>query len=216
MAERKRDPLCASPKGVAKYPHLNVPQTTVGDKPCDPTYSLGLLLDPNEASTKAFKAKIEKDHADGFAAAKKADPKKKYTDMGLSNVFKDDTNKDGEPTGKLEVRFKCKAEGKRKDGSIWKFKPALFRSTGAVIPSDVTVFGGSVMQVSYAIRHTAMPTGAFYTKLELKAVQVYVLVDSYQRDAGAYGFTTTDEDETNAFGEPAENGEAGAEADTDF
>lgn len=215
MAERKRDPLFTSPKGVAKFPHLNKPQTKIGEKACDPTYAVGLLLDPNDTTTIAFREKIELAHKEGFVAAKKANPKKKYQDMGLTNVFKEDTNQDGEPTGKIEVRFKCKAEGKRKDGSTWTFKPALFTGSGAIIPEGTSIYGGSVMKVSYSIRHTAMETGAFYTKLELKAVQVINLVSTYQKEAGAYGFTN-EEDDTNAFGEPAENGEAGAEDNTDF
>lgn len=212
MAEqKKKEEVFTSPKGVAKFPHLNKPQTKVGDKPCDPNYSVKLLLDPNDAATIALVEKIKATHAAGYAEAKKANPKKKYNDMGTSNMIEEDTNKDGEPTGLLAIKFKCKAEGKRRDGGVWTFKPALFDVRGAVLPSDALIYGGSVIKVAYSIRHAAMDTGAFYTSLNLKAVQGIVIKSSFERSASEYGFAS--EDTQDAFGEEVASG---AEASADF
>jgi hypothetical protein len=206
--EKKKEEVYTSPKGVAKFPHLTKPQTMIQGKAVKPTYTVTLLLDPNDAATIALVEKITAAHNAGYAEAKKANPKKKYNDMGIQNMVFDDTTKEGEPTGKLAVKFKTTAEGKRKDGSTWTFKPALFDSKGAGLPSDAAIYGGSVIKVAYSIRHTAMETGAFYTSLNMKAVQGITIVSSYQRDASAYGFGNED-----AFGEeaPVEEG-VGAEA----
>jgi hypothetical protein len=212
--QKKKEEVFTSPKGIAKYPHLTKPQTQIQGKAVKPTYAVTLLLDPNDEASVALVDKIKAAHAAGYAAAKKANPKKKYNDMGVVNMLSDDTDKDGEPTGKLAVKFKTAAGGTRKDGSTWTFKPALFDSKGQGLPADAPVYGGSVIKVAYSIRHTAMETGAFYTTLNLKAVQGITIVSSYQRDAGAYGFGN--EDNTDAFGEEANAEASGADQSPDF
>jgi hypothetical protein len=220
MAEKKKYPIYTSPKGVAKWCHLNTPQTMVGDKSVDPNYSVTILVDPNDATTIEFIGTIEKMHAEAFAAAKKADPKKKYQDMGIGNMIADDTTKDGEPTGKTALKFKHKAQGERKDKSVWTYKPALFDAAGKPLPAGVVVFGGSVLKVAYGIKHTPMSTGAFYTSLQLQAVQVLDLKSEYTKAASEYGFSSeegyTGEGEENAFGEQAADEATSAAASTDF
>jgi hypothetical protein len=224
MAEqKKKEEVFTSPKGVAKFPHLTKPQTMVGDKPCDPNYSVKLLLDPNDAATVALVEKIKETHAKGYAEVKAqaaADAKKNgkkakvYNDMGTQNMIEEDTNKEGEPTGLLAIKFKAKAEGKRRDGSVWAFKPALFDVRGAALPADAPIYGGSVIKVAFSIRHAAMDTGAFYTSLNLKAVQGLVIKSSYERNASDFGFAS--EETQDAFGEEATGEASGAEATADF
>jgi hypothetical protein len=220
--EKKKVERFASPKGVAKFPHLTKPQTRIGDKVVDPTYNITLLLEPEDAATVSFVEKITAAHAKGFAevkaaaaeAAKKSGKKPKvYMDMGVTNMIKDDTNKEGEPTGKLAIKFKAKAEGKRKDNSVWTFKPALLDARGQGLPSDAAIFGGSIVQVSYSIRHAAMETGAFYTSLQLEAVLGHVIKSEYTRSASEYGFVIDQEESQDAFGEQAPVEEVGATPD---
>lgn len=220
MAEQKKKKVYfTTPKGVAKFPHLTVPQFKVGNNTVDPNYNVTLLLDPNDAATIELQEKIVAAHAAGLAAAKKADPKKRYTDMGTDNMFKEDTTKDDEgnqiPNGKMAFKFKVKASGQRKDGTAWTFKPALLDGRGAGLPKDAAIFGGSVIQVSYTFKHTPMPTGSFYTSLTLEAVMAHVIKSEWTRSASEYGFSV--ESDQDALGEqvPAA-GDSGAEANPDF
>ncbi len=220
--EKKPRVTITSPIGVAKFPHLNTPQTRVGDNVVDPSYNVTVLVDPDSAEAIAFVVKINYLHAKGYAEAK-ATSKKPLTDMGVVNMIQPDTTgKEGVPTGKLALKFKTKASVKDKQGNVWSRKPALLDKYGKVLPVDAAVFGGSVVQASATVRHTAMPTGLFYTSLQLDAVMVHNLVSSYTKTAEEYGFQVAKqeaEESTGAFGEqlPAGvAGEAAADASSDF
>lgn len=225
--DKKKYQIYTSPKGVAKWANLNTPQTQIGRgvnaKPVDPNYSVTLLFDSNDPAYGAFQETIIKLHAAALQEAKDADKKKKFKDEGLGSIFGEDTNKDGEPTGKVYAKFKHKAQGTRKDKSVWTYKPALFDASGKPLATGVVVYGGSVLKVAYGIKHTPMPTGAFYTSLQLQAVQVLELKSEYVKEASSYGFTSeegyTGEGEENAFGEQSANvtdGGADASQSSDF
>jgi hypothetical protein len=201
--KRPKEVILTSPKGIAKWAKLNKPDTKF--KP-EGEYSITLLLDPEDAATIEFVEGLKKAHEVGYGAAKKAEPKKKFQLMDIK--VKDDTDKDGAPTGKLAVSFNCKAAGKRKDGSVWSYRPAVLDAKGKPVPADVLVYGGSVVKVAYSIRHTAMPTGSFYTTFNLKAVQVIVLKSQSDRDAAFYGFKEEEGygDEAASEGESFEQG----------
>jgi hypothetical protein len=210
MAEqRKKEEVFTSPKGVLKFGSISKPSDRY--KP-EGEYQVRMLLDPNDAATIELVEKLTKDHAAGLAAAKKAEPKKKFNDMGTDNMFKPDTDKDGAETGKgLLFTFKAKASGVKKDKTPWQFKPAVFDSKGKPLAPDVLIYSGSVVKVAYSIRHTAMPTGAFYTSLSLKAVQVITLGQG-GRDASSYGFTDEDGFESDDDTTGVADGEQGAPA----
>lgn len=208
--KREKEIILTSPKGIAKWAKLNVPDTKF--KP-EGEYSITLLLDPDDAATIEFVESLKKAHEAGFSAAKKAEPKKRFK---LEDIkVQDDTDKEGTPTGKLAVSFKCKASGTRKkDGTKWAFRPAVLDAKGKPVPADVLIYGGSVIKVAYSIRHTAMPTGSFYTTFNLKAVQVIVLKSQSDRDAAFYGFQEEEGygNTTEEGGESFEEGAAGADA----
>lgn len=207
--EKKKKEFIASPKGVAKFPHLTTPQTKFNP---EGEYNVTLLFDPNDAAIIAYQQRIQGEHDAAFAAAKKADPKRKLTAMPIP--IGDETTKDGAPTGKLAVKFKAKASGVyKKDGKPWTFKPVLKDRYGKPLSSDVVIYGGSIMQVSATVRHTAMPTGLFYTSLHLEAVLVHELKSGYERSAAEFGFDV--EDETDAFGEQVPAGVAGEAGSTE-
>lgn len=158
-----------------------------------------LTLDPTLQSTIDLIARLTKAHDEAFIAAQKAEPKKTFIKMPMA--IKPDSKKVKGPTpeedvdvltGLVAIRFKAKASGiRKKDKSKWTFKPALFDSATPPkpLPADVLIFGGSVIKVSYVIKHTPMPTGSFYTSFSLKAVQVIDLKALGARDASEYGFT---------------------------
>jgi len=210
-AKRPKEIILTSPKGVAKWAKLNKPDTKF--KP-EGEYSITLLLDPEDAATIEFADSLKTAHEVGFLAAKKAEPKKKFKLEAIK--VKDDTDKEGAPTGKLAVSFNAKAAGTRKDGTKWAFRPAVLDAKGKPVPADVLIYGGSVIKVAYSIRHTAMPTGAFYTTFNLKAVQVIVLKSQSDRDAAYYGFQEEEGygSETVAEGESYSAGAGSDEAPT--
>lgn len=191
MAEVKqkvKEKIITSPKGVAKWAKLNKPDTKFNP---DGDYSIELLLDPQEPTTQPFIDMLEAAHEAGYQAAKKADPKKKYVKQNIKVVNDTTKNKEtGEETetGLIRVSFKTKASGNRKDGTRWNFRPALYDAKGNVLPSDILIYGGSVIKVAFSIRHTPMKTGAFYSSFNLKAVQVIDLKTAGSREASFYGF----------------------------
>ncbi len=206
MAEtvkRKPEDEFISPKGKAKWAKLNKPDTKFNPLG---TYSVELVLDPQDTETIKFVAQIEAAHEAGFQAAQKADPKKKFTKQAVK--IKPETNKDGEPTGMTIVSFACKASGvRKKDNSTWTYRPRLFdssRPNPKPLPNDLVIFGGSIIKVCYSIRHTPMPTGLFYSSLNLKAVKVLDLKSASSREASEYGF----EDEEGFEVESTENTES--------
>ena len=215
MAEKKEYVSYISPKGVVKWAHLTEPQTVIGDKPVDPNYNVTLLFDPNAADIITLSEQITKLHADALAAAKKAEPKKKLTDMGLENCFKDDTTKDGEPTGKVAFKFKHKAGGERRDKTVWSFKPFIYDAYGKPLAPGTVIYGGSIVEVNYGVKHTVMATGSFYTSLQLNAAVVSVLKSAMDRDASSFGFKLEKaeaEEGQDAFGEQLPDSGAGVDA----
>lgn len=206
MAEKKKVEILHSPKGVAKWVNVREPQRSIktkdGVKPVNPNYSVTLLLDPNDPETTSFVESLKKANDAGYAAAKSNAPKTKFQKMDMK--IEDEQDKEGNLTGKLAIRFKCKAEGVRKDGTAWTNRPGVLDSKGNHIPKDVLIYGGSVVKVAFDIRHTAMPTGAFYTSFNLQAIRVYVLKSQSDRDAAYYGFAGEEEGyEVDGAGEPA-------------
>jgi hypothetical protein len=201
MATKKKEYVnWTTPKGVAKYVHLNIPQTNfkaAGE------YGVHMIYNPEDAAFQTFKAFIDVEMAKGFAEAKSNNPDA----VNKTKLFVADTSKDSDgnkiPTGNVAVKFKMTASGKYKDGTVWTRKPSIVDSNGTHVPKGLVIFGGSVIKISYNIKHTLMPTGDFYTSLPLQGAQILTLVDSSVRSAKELGFGkeegyAVDED---AFGE---------------
>lgn len=212
MAEekKKREEVFISPKGVAKFIQVTSPSTKF--KP-EGEYQVRMLLDPTVPDNQAFVAKVKKAHADAVTAFKKDEPKKAKTMTVKPIPIKDDEDKDGAPTGNgLLATFKAKASGTYKDkrtnadGSpaTWSFKPEVSDAKGVHLKAGVLVYGGSVIKVAYSIKHTAMPTGEFYTSLSLKGVRVLKLSDAPTRSyfgAAEEGYTEDETDTSNGVGD---------------
>jgi hypothetical protein len=201
MATKKKEYInYTAPKGVAKYAHLTTPQTKYR---AEGDYSVQVVYDPDDAAFQTFQSFVTAENQKAFAAAKAEN----RDAVDKTKLFTMDTNKDSDgnkiPTGKTVVKFAHRASGIKKDKSTWTFKPSLFDAAGNPAPKGIVIFGGSVVKVSYGLKHTLMPTGDFYTSLQLQAVQILTLVDAMVRSAGQFGFGkeegyVADED---AFGE---------------
>lgn len=219
MAEKRpKAKNYVTPDGVAKYAHLNQPQTNFK---AQGVYGVHLILDPNEPTVAAWIEGLKAEEAKGFAAAQQENPKA----VNKTVLIKPDTSKDSDnndiPTGKVVVKFSHDASGTRKDKAEWTWKPDLFDANGTPLPKGVVVYGGSRIAVAYQMKNVLMPTGDYYLSLKLQGVQILSLVDSFTREASSLGFAKRDgyiADSQNAFGEeaPAEDGAAEEPGVADF
>ena len=188
-----KQPRYTTPKGTAKYPWLNKPDTKFNP---DGDYKVTLVVPVEEADT--IMQFLDEQMAASEAKAKKDNPGKKVKVADAPYSVDEDT-------GNVEINFKLKAKVTMQSGDSFEQQPALFDAKGKPL-SDVNVGGGSKIKVSYE----CVP---FYTaligagiSLRLRAVQVIDLVEfSGGAAAGAYGFGEEDgfeaEDNTSQFEE---------------
>ncbi len=166
--------IIKSPKGIARYPYLNTPDTKFNP---EGAYKVTLVLDNND-ETSSFIALITAAHEQSIAKAKQENPGKK---IKLANL---PINDEVEP-GKTHVSFKLNASVTPRNGAPFTQKVVLVDSAGK--PMDKSIFGGSVIKVAFE-------TAAFYTAtvgagltLRLKAVQV---IELSEKGAGVdFGFS---------------------------
>ena len=188
-----KQPRYTTPKGVAKYPWLNKPDTKFNP---DGDFKVTLVVPVEEADT--IMQFLDEQMAASEAKAKKDNPGKKVK-------VADAPYSVDEETGNVEINFKLKAKVTMQSGDTFEQQPALFDAKGKPL-ADVNVGGGSKIKVSYE----CVP---FYTaligagiSLRLRAVQVIDLVEfSGGAAAGAYGFEEEDgfeaEDNSSPFEE---------------
>lgn len=160
MADKEKQKPQASPKGIAKYPHLNKTEIIKGID--TEKYSITLLVDPDDPVVEEWLGKLEKDMKAGC-------PK------GTNLPFSDEIDKQTEkPTGMVQVKFKS------------AYKPQVFDSKCQKLPEGVNVGGGSLVRVSFIESwYTAFGGGM---NLYLQAVQVLDLKEYAGRDPEDLGF----------------------------
>jgi len=192
-----------TPKGTAKYPWLNTPDTKFNP---DGEYKVTLVVPVQEANT--IMQFLDEQLALSNAKATKENPGKKIKQA-------DAPYKVDEENGNVEITFKMKAKVELKSGDSFEQKPALFDAKGKPL-MDVNVGGGSKIKVSYE----CIP---FYTaligagiSLRLRAVQVIDLVEyTGGAAAGAYGFEAEEGFEA-GDSSPFSEAEDGNEESPDF
>lgn len=108
-------------------------------------------------------------------------------DQPYSIIYDEDTEED---TGKVEIKFKMKAGGVRKDKTKWTAKPNLFDGKGNPLARGIEIWGGSVAIINHDIMPYFIPgSGAYGVSRRLNAVQIITLVSAGgQRAASSYGF----------------------------
>jgi hypothetical protein len=210
MNEKKQIIKVNTPKGIAKYPWLNTPNTTFDS---NGVYKVSLLLQANSAEAESLinqidgwleesyqqaRTDVQKQYDAAIAAGKGAEAAKRKTE--LSQIKKAappyavelDKNS-GEETGQIEFKFKLKAQvTSRKTGKVIQMSPKLFDAAGQPL-KDTAIFGGSVIKVNFTPNYTYMPsTKEAYVSLRLNAVQVIELVSGLGATADSYGFEVED------------------------
>lgn len=177
-----------TPKGVAIFPWLNKPDTKFKD---EGQYKITLRLSAENAAI--LDAKLQPLFDKAVAAAQK-NPKNKGKKLKINDFSKPVIDDNGDATGETDYGFKMTASGiSKKNGEPWSMKPDLYDAHGERLASDVKVWGGSIVKVSFEVTEYDKPIGCGIS-LRLNAVQVIKLVSS-ERDAATHGFTDESDDD---------------------
>lgn len=165
--------ILKSPKGIARYPYLNTPDTKFNP---EGDYKVTLVLDNND-ETSALVATLNAIHEEAIAKAKQDNPGKKIKIATLP------INDEAEE-GKTYISFKLRANVTPRNGSPFSQKPALVDAGGS--PMTKSIFGGSVIKVAFEASSFYTATVGAGLTLRLKAVQVIEL--AAKGAGGDFGF----------------------------
>ena len=237
MADKKRPPLPKfnTPVGVARYPHLNQPDTRFDD---DGVYHVDLLLPADNAKVQELITYLEGIRDEHFKAekkqAKKDGKRKKFVKAPIALPDLDDA---GDETGNLILKTKLKAIA-RHNGEEWKKEPRLFDDSKPPQPvsKTVAIWSGSKLIVAGKVIVYAMTSKVLVEKdgkqtekkitsvgvsLKCEAVQIMELVTGTGATAEDYGLTGSGEGyQTEAsklgLGEGSADDEEGEEDEEDF
>jgi hypothetical protein len=164
--------LPVSPAGEAGYLHIAKPNTKFN---ADGEFSADLILEGDAAEQ--FKAELtaaaEAGRDEIVGKEKNPAKAKKLAKYNLHVPFVEETDEEGEETGRTIFRFKNKAKGKKRDGSTFNVRIPIVDSKRKEIPDASKLGRGSVIKVAYAVVPFAMDaTQKIGVTLRLQAVQV--------------------------------------------
>ncbi|MCG7628371.1 hypothetical protein MHM88_11185 [Epibacterium sp. MM17-32] len=181
----KRDQI-VTPKGVFKFAHLNSPDHKGAERfGGDPMYKVTLVLDKEDAAPlikkleplleAAREAGVEK--MDEAPAKTKASWKKrKISEPEVNDFYDDELDEDGEPTGRVEFKFKTKAEfTDNKTGKTSKRTVPFRDGKGQIIPMKKRplVYGGTIGKIAFATNPVFIPKdAAVFLGLYLNEIQI--------------------------------------------
>lgn len=196
MADKKPQNFKGTtPRGVFRYPALSKPDFGTKDYPKpDGEYKAGLILSEDEAQPliKALQAAYNEaiEQAEAEFAKLPVATRKKLKEVTKNDLYTIEYDKETEePTGNLIFNFKMKASGKKRDGSEWSRKPAIFDAKGKPLAKVPEIWGGTMGKISFeAVPYFVSGTGAAGLSLRLNAAQIIELRSGGQRDASDYGF----------------------------
>ena len=198
-----RAEMLTTERGVFIYPHL----LKADDKFGEPQYKTGLLVDrayadklEKQIEEQDIPAFIEKEtgfinrkrEAGDFTAVqakKKLAVLEKFANLPFEEQLDETT---GEPTGKVKINFKIKAEGiSRKTGRPYSNKPKMFDAQGK--PCSIEPYTGAQGKVTFIISLYASDTLGVCVTLKPRAVQIIELAGGRgERGAATYGFGAED------------------------
>ncbi len=181
MAKRKPLPKYNTPVGVAKYPHLNKPDTRFDD---DGVYKVDIIVPADEAAELIeYLEGIRDEHFDSLDAKKR----KQYS---KAPVCEDELDEAGDETGNVIFKTKLNAVGRNDKGDEWRNEPKLFDSFGRPVDSEeVQIWSGSKLIVAGVVRAYAMgSTKKVGVSLKCDGVQIIELVSGGQATADSFGF----------------------------
>lgn len=189
-AKRPKRPTFTTPVGIAKFPHLNTPDTRFN---ANGDYKADLRI-KTEAATD-FITYLE-EIRDKFIEAREKGAKETVT---VADVYAVEFDDQGEETGYVVIKTKLNATGEDKNtGEKWVNEPKLFDADGNPIPKSVKIWSGSKLIVAgtvntYAFtkeknKKTGVTTVEVGVSLKCRGVQVIELVSAAGQTAESFGF----------------------------
>jgi len=194
-----------SPFGKAIYPHLS--KCDVRFK-AEGEYKVDLEL--NEVQANDILKLLKEYQHKAISEAKDKTGKKQIKEASLPYKQEDD---------KYIFKFKMKASGTNgKTGDTFKQRPALFDNELKPISPDITIWGGSILRVSFQPYPWYTPALGAGVSLRLKSVQVKDLVEGGGQSAEANGFNKVQGDSSTKNTGSEDNEEVSQEVSsaTDF
>lgn len=178
-----------TPKGVAKYPYLDKPDTKFNPQG---DYKVNLLLTKEES--KNLMSLVDKEIDKKFLEVSK-EVKGKRVKKADPPYFME-LDDDGNETGNVIFKLKQKAEITSKTGQTIEIKVRLFDAQGKPM-MNTNVWGGSKIKASGTLMPYYSPTLGVGVSMKLAACQVIELVTK-ESNAESFGFEkeegyTTDE-----------------------
>lgn len=226
MAKREQ---FVSPRGVFKYCHLNKPDVKGAERfGGAEQYKVTLLLEKDAPGVEAFLAKLEKLHQAALEAgveamdeatpkAKAAWKKKKISEPNLNPFYDDEVDEDGEPTGRIELRFKTHAAfTDKKTGEEVKKTVPFIDGKGKTIPwkKRPLVYGGTEGKIAFATSNVFIPKDAdVYLGFYLNSVQLLKL--STGGDSNPFGEEEDSEVDSDELDEYEGNAGGGSKSKDD-
>lgn len=200
MAEYAKPQKRTTPLTVFIWPKLVVPDTKFK---AGGELSTKAAFDTSSEFATKLRNYIDKEADKALAAAiaadKRPDKKKAAVPWKLAvKPYEDETDKEGNETGRTVFKFATNASGTYKSGpktgQAWTRDVKMFDSLGQPCPKGVDPWGGTEGAISYTITSYAMgaDVGAG-VKLNLEAVQITKLVKGGDRGADDYGFAKQDD-----------------------
>lgn len=174
--EKKEKPIrMVTPIGEAKWAHIHTPKPPFEGKG-NPKYQIDVVFSGDDEEWKAW--------ATDLAAKVKALPQQVNKKTGevysKQQPIKRELDDNDIATGRFYVTFKTSD----------KFKPGIFDKSGHIIPPEILIGNGSLVQVAYTENvYDAFGGGI---NLYLNAVKVVELVEYQNKTAQGYGFDVED------------------------
>ena len=188
MATKTKPARLTSPAGTAAYAWLTKPDTKFN---ADGDYKTNLIVP--EADAASFIGKLEelRDEYQGDVLENTDDKAKvsKLKKYNVADVYEEEMDEEGEPTGNVIFKFKQRAVIRPKGKDPFEKTVALFDAKGKKL-SGVNPGGGSRIKVSFEpVGYCMDSTKTFGLSLRLNAVQVIELVAfGGEQNAEGYGF----------------------------
>tara|TARA_E500000318_G_scaffold107400_1_gene116615 strand:+ start:246 stop:857 length:612 start_codon:yes stop_codon:yes gene_type:complete len=164
-----------TPKGRAKYPHVNEPNTRFNPMG---EYSCTLVVSSEDAND--FKAKVDKIYEAEYDRECMIQKKKSLKKATSYPILMDED-------GDWIIKTKQVAKVESKSGDVYNFDVKLFDAAGK--PVKPSVGSGSIVKCAVEPRTWYVPSLGFGITLSLKAVQVIDLVEIGGSNADAFGFS---------------------------
>lgn len=198
MAKKERKPMYTTSLGVAVgFVHLNSPDTD--GEYADDKYKVALAFDAEDKFVQDTCAKLDElcanTHAEAIENAKNAKTKKKLKEGEPYVPYEDELDEDGEPTGRIILKFGTKGFFEDKNGEVQKKTLKMYDAKKKLMKKPPFIGPGSELKVAFSIGDGWVNAGQGMAgnSLYLNAVQVISAENSGGASAEDFGFGEEDD-----------------------